>query len=64
MSASPQAIAAVRAAKNRERWGDFATFRYLEKHGVPDNMWSIARWHEIGLRIKRTNRRNGHGNRP
>lgn len=64
MSASPQAIAAVRAAKNRERWGDFATFRYLEKHGVPDSMWSIARWHEIGLRIKRANRRNGHGNRP
>jgi len=64
MSASPQAIAAVRAAKNRERWGDFATFRYLEKNGVSDTMWSMARWHEIGLRIKRTNRRNGHGNRP
>lgn len=43
MNASPQAIAAVRAAKNRRRWGTYATERYLEKNNVPALMWNIAR---------------------
>lgn len=34
MSASPQAIAAVKAAKNAKRWGEFAARRYAERHGA------------------------------
>lgn len=34
MAASPQALAAVKAAKNLNRWGGFAARRYAERHGA------------------------------
>lgn len=36
MKASAKAIAAVRAAKNLNRWGGFAARRYAERHGALD----------------------------
>ena len=42
MTASAQAVAAIRAAKNRTRWGDYAALRYAEKRGVPFRMYLIA----------------------
>lgn len=42
MSASPQALAAVRAAKNERRWGVYATYRYLTKRGVTFQMYMAA----------------------
>ena len=32
--ASDKALAAVRAAKNFDRWGPFAATRYASRHGV------------------------------
>lgn len=32
MRASPQAVAAVKAAKNEKRWGGYAARRYAERH--------------------------------
>lgn len=34
MNATPQALAAVRAAKNVKRWGADAAIRYALKHGA------------------------------
>lgn len=47
MSASAQALAAVRAAKNRIRWGEFAALRYIEKHSVPYRMYILAVVNEL-----------------
>ncbi len=33
-SASPQAVAAVRAIKHQREWGPFATGRYLDRHNA------------------------------
>jgi len=37
MSASPQALAAVRAWKNARRWGRYATQQFLTKHKAWDH---------------------------
>lgn len=42
MCASAPAVAAVKAAKNANRWGTFAADRYARKHGVPIPMWITA----------------------
>lgn len=42
MTISPQAAMAIRAAKNRGRWGRWATARYLAKRGVPLGLYQIA----------------------
>ena len=42
MTASAQAVAAIRAAKHRRQWGDYAALRYAEKRGVPFRMYLIA----------------------
>ena len=34
MTASPQAVAAVRAIKHQSEWGPYATRRFLERHGA------------------------------
>lgn len=34
MTASPQALAAVRAVKHQREWGAFATGRFLERHNA------------------------------
>jgi hypothetical protein len=34
MSATPQALAAVRAIKNAKRWGPLPAFLYARKHGA------------------------------
>ena len=34
MAATSQARAAVKAAKNAKRWGEFAARRYAERHGA------------------------------
>ena len=34
MTATPQAVAAVRAIKHQCEWGPYATRRYLERHGA------------------------------
>lgn len=34
MKASPQALAAVRAAKNYDRWGPDAATKYASNHGA------------------------------
>lgn len=34
MSASPQAIAAVRAIKHVREWGSYATGRFLDRHNA------------------------------
>ena len=53
--ASPQAIAAVKAAKNHRRWGAFATERYLQKRNVPCRLSSAAFDFEHRREIKRHN---------
>ena len=47
MSASAQALAAVRAAKNRIRWGEYAALRYIENHRVPYRMYILAVANEL-----------------
>ena len=42
MTASAQAVAAIRAAKHRRQWGDYASFRYAERRGVPFKTYLIA----------------------
>ena len=42
MTISPQAVMAIRAARNRRRWGRWATARYLAKRGVPLRLYQIA----------------------
>lgn len=48
MSASPQALAAVRAVKNRHRWGTYAAWRYAKKQGVSVSMYLLAMHIEKG----------------
>lgn len=47
MTASAQALAAVRAAKNRNRWGEYAALRYIENHRVPYRMYLLAIVNEL-----------------
>lgn len=58
MCASPQALAAVRAAKNFKRWGSFAAAKFLFNRGVPLNMIQ----HAVRIeRIKRSKRMRAFG---
>ena len=40
--ATPEALAAIRAAKNVRRWGAWATTRFLEKRNVPWRLYLAA----------------------
>lgn len=42
MTTTTIAAMAVRAAKNRGRWGRWATARYLARRGVPLRLYQIA----------------------
>ena len=42
MTISTQAAMAIRAAKNRRKWGRWATARYLARRGVPLRLYQIA----------------------
>ena len=42
MTISTQAAMAIRAARNRGRWGRWATAQYLAKRGVPLRLYQIA----------------------
>ena len=42
MTISTHAAMAIRAARNRGRWGRWATARYLAKRGVPLRLYQIA----------------------
>ena len=42
MTIGAQAAMAIRAARNRGRWGRWATARYLAKRGVPLRLYQIA----------------------
>ena len=42
MTMNEQAAVAIRAARNRGRWGRWATARYLAKRGVPLRLYQIA----------------------
>lgn len=42
MSASRQAIAAVRGVKNLHRWGHFSTMRFLVKSGVTYDLFRVC----------------------
>lgn len=53
MAASKQALAAVKAAKNAPRWGDYAAMRYAERNNVPDRMYVRALVTEQKLAEKR-----------
>jgi hypothetical protein len=53
MSASAQALAAVKAAKNAPRWGDYAAMRYAQRHLVPARMYVRALVTEQKLAEKR-----------
>lgn len=53
--ASKQAIAAVRAAKNYDRWGAFAATRYASRHGVSVTMLCMA----LGFEQQRAKRVQG-----
>lgn len=53
--ASKQAVAAVRAAKNYDRWGAFAATRYASRHGVSITMLCMA----LGFEQQRTKRQGG-----
>jgi hypothetical protein len=53
MSASHQALAAVRAAKNAKRWGDFAAMRFAQRNFVPARMYVRALVTEQKLAEKR-----------
>ena len=49
----PHAIAAIRAAKNRTRWGRWATYRYLSNRGVPTYLYALALNLEGGRYVQR-----------
>lgn len=49
MPASPQALAAVRAAKNWNRWGYNAAFQHMLNHNVPPLMFAVV----IDFELKR-----------
>jgi hypothetical protein len=38
-----QAAAAIKAAKNLKRWGQYATNRFLKNNGVSKRLFNIAR---------------------
>jgi len=38
---------AIRAAKHRHVWGRWATFKYVEKRGVPTRLYVLARILEV-----------------
>ena len=40
--ATPEALAAIRAAKNLHRWGTWATTRFIEKRNVPRRLFLAA----------------------
>ena len=40
---------AIRAARNRHVWGEWATARYLAKRGVPVRLYQIAMALEHGV---------------
>ena len=42
MTATAQAVAAVIAAKHYRQWGEYASFRYAERRGVPVKTYLIA----------------------
>ena len=42
MTISAHAAMAIRAARNRGRWGRWATARYLARRGVPLRLYQIA----------------------
>lgn len=44
MTASPQAIAAVRAIKHAREWGAYATGRYLDRHNAFDHYVAAVRF--------------------
>lgn len=54
MTASTQAVAAIRADKNRRQWGEFASLRYAEKRGVPFPMYLVAVRVETARKSKHT----------
>ena len=43
VKASPQAHAAIRAARNHSRWGNYATHRFLVKRKVWHRTFQIAK---------------------
>ena len=51
--AKPEAIAAVRAAKNLKNWGPWAAFRYAQKRGASLQMYWTACLFEA-RRMRRT----------
>ena len=51
--ATPQALAAVKAAKNGHRWGWWAARQYAEKRGVTPLMW----YHALRIECGRFTRR-------
>lgn len=53
MSATPQARAAVRAAKNLRAWGGFAAERYAQRNGATQGMYLTAVGIEWKLAAKR-----------
>ena len=55
MTARSKALAAVRAAKNYDRWGAFAATRYASRHGVSITMLCMA----LGFEQQRARRQGG-----
>lgn len=41
------AALAIRAAKNRKAWGEYATNRFIKKHGIPARVMTLANRLEI-----------------
>jgi len=38
-----QAQMVIRAAKNRNNWGDYAASRFVEKGGIPNRLYEVAK---------------------
>lgn len=55
MAASPQALAAVKAAKNYDRWGAHAATMYASRRGVSIEMLCMA----LGAESRRAKRAKG-----
>jgi hypothetical protein len=53
MKSTKQAVAAVRAAKNFDRWGADAATKYASKHGVSILQFAMALAIETRLALKR-----------
>lgn len=45
------AALAIRAAKNRHIWGDYATNRFIKKHAIPAKVMTLAYRMEIQKRL-------------